>query len=94
MKKLRLLLGLIWLLPGLPAAHAQAVTTQPYFFRDNASVTLTFDATKGNTALANFTGPVCIWTGVATNLSSSNTNWRYVKSGRQQQVTRLQVGKW
>jgi len=82
MHKRRLLSGLIWLLLllGLTTAQAQVVTTQPYFFRDNAPVTLTFDATKGNAGLANFTGPVYIWTGVVTNLSTSNTNWRYVKS--------------
>ncbi|WP_324671155.1 alpha-amylase family glycosyl hydrolase [Hymenobacter sp. GOD-10R] len=82
MPKLRLFSGLIWLLLllGLPAAQAQVVTTQPYFFRDDTPVTLTFDATQGNGGLANFTGPVYIWTGVVTNLSTSNTNWRYVKS--------------
>ncbi|GGF13232.1 hypothetical protein GCM10011383_25540 [Hymenobacter cavernae] len=68
------------LLVGWTTARAQVVTTQPYFFRDNTPVTITYDATKGNAALANFTGPVYIWTGVVTNLSTSNTNWRYVKS--------------
>ena len=61
-------------------AQAQVVTTSPVFFTDTTPVTITFDATQGNGALANFTGNVYIWTGTVTNLSSSNTNWRNVHS--------------
>ena len=50
------------------------------FFTDTTPVTINFDATQGNGALANFTGDVYIWTGTVTNLSTSNTNWRNVKS--------------
>ncbi|GAA3996231.1 hypothetical protein GCM10022408_03530 [Hymenobacter fastidiosus] len=80
MKTFRLLLVLLTLLTGASAARAQVVTTQPATFRETDQVTLTFDATQGNGELANFTGPVYIWTGVVTNLSSSNTEWRHVKS--------------
>ena len=61
--------------PG--TTQAQAVSSSPTFFRETETVTLTFDASQGNAALANFTGPVYIWTGVVTNQSSSNTTWRY-----------------
>ncbi|UOQ96163.1 alpha-amylase family glycosyl hydrolase [Hymenobacter sp. 5317J-9] len=61
-------------------AQAQVVTTSPVFFTDTTPVTITFDATQGNGALANFTGNVYIWTGTVTNLSTSNTNWRNVHS--------------
>ncbi|RYU82473.1 DUF4961 domain-containing protein [Hymenobacter persicinus] len=80
MKTLRLLLGLLLLLAGLPAARAQVVTTQPTSFRETDPVTLIFDATQGNAELANYTGDVYIWTGVVTNLSTSNVQWRHVKS--------------
>ncbi|SHI88281.1 Por secretion system C-terminal sorting domain-containing protein [Hymenobacter daecheongensis DSM 21074] len=80
MKTLRLVLCLLALLTGLPAAHAQVVTAQPASFRETDPVTLTFDATQGNAELANFTGDVYIWTGVVTNLSANNTQWRHVKS--------------
>ncbi|TGE24928.1 T9SS type A sorting domain-containing protein [Hymenobacter aquaticus] len=82
MRKLRLLLGLILLLlcGGITSAQAQVVTAQPTFFRDTDQVTLTFDATQGNGALAGFTGPVYIWTGVITDKSTSNSDWKYVKS--------------
>ena len=63
------------------ATHAQAqVTTSPVFFTDTTPVTITYDATQGNAALANFTGDIYIWTGTVTNLSTSNINWRNVKS--------------
>ncbi|UOQ50988.1 DUF4961 domain-containing protein [Hymenobacter cellulosivorans] len=81
MKTLRLLLGLLLLLSGgITTAQAQVVTAQPTFFRDTDQVTLTFNATQGNGALANFTGPVYIWTGVITDKSTSNSDWKYVKS--------------
>lgn len=60
--------------------RAQVVTTSPVFFTDTTPVTITFDATQGNGALAGFTGPVYIWTGTVTSLSTSNTNWRNVHS--------------
>ena len=63
------------------ATHAQAqVTTSPVFFTDTTPVTIAYDATQGNAALKDFTGDVYIWTGTVTNLSSSNTTWRNVKS--------------
>jgi 1,4-alpha-glucan branching enzyme len=80
MKTLRLLLSLVAMLAGMPVLRAQVVTTQPLFFQDTTPVTLTFDATQGNRALAGFAGPVYIWTGVITNNSTSNTDWKYVKS--------------
>ncbi|WBO85573.1 DUF4961 domain-containing protein [Hymenobacter yonginensis] len=80
MKTLRLLLSLVAMLAGMPVLRAQVVVTEPVFFQDTTPITLTFDATKGNGALAGFTGPVYIWTGVITNRSTSNTDWKYVKS--------------
>lgn len=61
-------------------AQAQVVTTQPVFFTENTPVTITFDASQGNAALKDFTGPVYIWTGTVTNLSATTTTWRNVKS--------------
>ncbi|MCC3153481.1 alpha-amylase family glycosyl hydrolase [Hymenobacter sp. BT770] len=61
-------------------AQAQVVTNQPVFFSETTPVTINFDASQGNSALKDFTGDVYIWTGTVTNLSTSNTNWRNVKS--------------
>jgi glycosidase len=69
---------------GLRPLTAQAqgtpVTASPTFFRETDPVTITFDATQGNGGLAGFSGPVYIWTGVVTNLSTNNTTWRHVSS--------------
>ncbi|MBU6122133.1 DUF4961 domain-containing protein [Hymenobacter siberiensis] len=78
MQKLRHLTALLLTLLAW-TAQAQ-VTTSPVFFTDTTPVTITYDASQGNGALANFTGNVYIWTGTVTNLSSSNTNWRNVHS--------------
>ncbi|WP_185817047.1 alpha-amylase family glycosyl hydrolase [Hymenobacter metallilatus] len=79
MKALRLLLSLVAMLAATPVLRAQVVTTQPTFFRDTDAVTITFDATQGNAALANFSGDVYAHTGVITNLSTSPSDWKHVK---------------
>ena len=67
-------------LVGIGRAQAQVVSAQPVFFTETTPVTLTYDASQGNAALNGFTGNVYIWTGTVTNLSSTNTTWRNVKS--------------
>lgn len=79
MKTLRLLLSLVAFLAGMPLLQAQVVTTQPAIFKDTDEVTLIYDANQGNKALAGYTGNVYIWTGVITNQSTSNTDWKHVK---------------
>jgi 1,4-alpha-glucan branching enzyme len=60
-------------------AFAQ-MTLDPVFASQNDSVTIFYDATKGNAALKDLGPPeVYIHTGVITNLSSGNSDWRYVK---------------
>ena len=60
-------------------ASAQIITTDPAFPSESQSVTITYDATEGNGALAGFTGDVYLHTGVITNKSTSNSDWKYVK---------------
>lgn len=79
MKTLRLLLSLVAFLAGTPLLQAQVVTTQPKPFKDTDEVTLIYDASLGNKALVGYTGNVYIWTGVITNQSTSNTDWKHVK---------------
>ncbi len=64
--------------------HAQLLNWSPAFPKeDDASQTLviTVDATKGNKGLMDYspTNDVYVHIGVITNLSSSPTNWLYVK---------------
>jgi glycosidase len=56
------------------------VTNNPAFPLDGGSVVITFDATRGNGGLAGYTGDVYAHTGVITNLSTSSTDWKYVKT--------------
>ncbi|MBX0290239.1 T9SS type A sorting domain-containing protein [Hymenobacter sp. HSC-4F20] len=63
----------------MPVLRAQVVTTQPAVFQAYTPVTILFDATQGNAALANYTGDVYIWTGVVTD-SPTGTQWSNVKS--------------
>lgn len=57
---------------------AQVVWTYPHFPTANSSVTIYYDASKGNGALKNFSGDVYIHTGVITNLSTGPTDWKHV----------------
>lgn len=67
---------MLFLLPAL--LRAQVVTLSPVFPTQNDVVTVTFDATGGNAALAG-QSVVYAHTGVITSLSSSATAWRYVQ---------------
>lgn len=79
MKALRLILSLVAILAAMPVLRAQVVTTQPSPFLASQAVTITYNATQGNAALANFTGDVYIWTGVVID-SPTGTQWTNVKS--------------
>lgn len=60
------------------SAISQVVTLQPTFVTANDTVTVIFDATEGNGALAGVT-TVYAHTGVITNASATNTDWRHVQ---------------
>ncbi len=76
-KKLRLLkiLAIVFLSGPL---SAQTVVTEPVYPTDLDSVTVIYDATKGNGALKNVSPPIYAHTGVITNLSATPSDWRYV----------------
>ena len=56
----------------------QVVWTEPAFPTQFDDVTVYFDATKGNGALAGFTGDVYAHAGVITDQSSSGSDWKHV----------------
>lgn len=60
--------------------RAQGVYTTPTFPTQTDSITVFFDAGKGNRALAGYSGDVYAHTGVITYLSTSPTDWRFVKA--------------
>jgi len=59
---------------------AALVTSEPAFPLDNTAVTIYFNAAFGNGGLFDFEGDVYAHTGVITNLSSGNSDWKYVKT--------------
>jgi len=63
------------------SVDAQIIQTEPSFPIDNDSVILVYDATKGNGALAGYSGDVYAHTGVITNLSDPPDSWRYEVAG-------------
>jgi len=59
-------------------SYSQVITCQPLFPSVNDAVTIYFDATQGNGALANYSGDIYIHTGVITNLSTGPSDWKHV----------------
>lgn len=57
---------------------SQVVYSDPPEFTQFDDVTIFFDATKGNGALANFSGSVYAHTGVITSQSTSGSDWKHV----------------
>jgi len=69
---------LLFLLGVQFQAHSQVVTTDPEFPTAENSVTIYFDATQGNGALADYAGDIYAHTGVITDQSSDDSDWKYV----------------
>jgi 1,4-alpha-glucan branching enzyme len=68
-----------FLLMGL-VLKAQLLSWTPEFFGDNATITITMDASFGNRGLFGHTASdVYVHTGVITSSSTTPTDWRYVK---------------
>ncbi|MDP2189361.1 MAG: alpha-amylase family glycosyl hydrolase [Sphingobacteriaceae bacterium] len=60
-------------------ASCQVVRSFPLFPSDNDNVTIYFDASQGNGALAGVAPPIYAHTGVLTNISTGPTDWRHVQ---------------
>jgi hypothetical protein len=76
---LKILFVQLYLLISL-SATGQVVTTEPTLPFDNQPVTVYFDATQGDQGLMNFAGDVYAHTGVLTDKSASNNDWKYVRA--------------
>ncbi|HET9570374.1 MAG TPA: alpha-amylase family glycosyl hydrolase [Bacteroidales bacterium] len=71
---------IIALLLNLFLLKGQVVTSIPSFVTEADNCVITFDATQGDKGLSGFTGELWAHIGVITNLSTSNSDWKYVKS--------------
>jgi len=76
--RLKLLAGIA--LVAISNSLFAQVTTQPTPAIESQSLKITFDATKGNAGLKDYTGDVYAHIGVITNLSTSSSDWKYVKA--------------
>ena len=65
--------------------QGQLLTGSVIFPTDTDNLSITVDASKGNGGLNNYgsLNDVYVHTGVITNLSSSGSDWKYVKLGSQ-----------
>jgi len=87
MKRIYIILFTIFFLFA-NAVWAQVIVTNPTFPTDNDSCTVIFDAALGNGELNNVAPPIYAHTGVITNLSSSPSDWKYVVSGWNENLTK------
>ena len=60
-------------------ASAQILQVSPLFPTRNEQITVTYDASQGNTALAGVTPPIYCHTGLITSSSTSMTDWKYTQ---------------
>lgn len=56
------------------------ISTQPAFPLEDSEVILSFNAALGNGGLAGYEGDVYVHTGVITDQSTGNSDWKYVKT--------------
>lgn len=79
----RYLLLLVLLCAVLSTFSQRLLSWSPEFPIDNSNLTFTVDCSKGNQGLLNFesgnSANVYVHVGVITNLSTSPTDWKYVK---------------
>ncbi|MFA5418362.1 MAG: alpha-amylase family glycosyl hydrolase [Bacteroidales bacterium] len=76
----KVFLALFLMVSGLSGSYAQLITADPAFPTDQDQVTIVFNAQLGSGGLAGTSDDVYAHTGVITNLSSSSTDWKYVKA--------------
>jgi len=77
----KITLGFFLTLFSILGIYAQVITATPALPTASDSVTIIFDAAKGDAGLKGFTGDVYAHTGVITNKSTSPSDWKYVKAG-------------
>lgn len=66
--------------------NAQVISAEPEFPTRDQGLTITFYAKNGNGALEGYTDDIYAHTGVLTSLSTSPTDWRYVKAGWEENI--------
>ena len=91
--KRSIILAAIWIYIGYSTGHSQIITTTPAIPIDNQAVILVYDATQGDKGLMGYTGDVYAHMGVLTDLSTSLTDWRYVKAEWAQNIPECKLAR-
>ena len=86
--KAKILILSLLLLFFIKPVDAQLITTQPAFPTVYDTITITFDATKGNEGLKDFTGDVYAHTGV---IIESSSNWEHVIAGWTENIPKAKL---
>lgn len=76
MKKIYVLL--VFAVLTTSVSYSQLLTWTPTFAKDNNSITITVDATKGNQGLLGYSGNVYVHIGLITSASTNEGDWKYV----------------
>lgn len=72
-------------------SYGQVITSNPEYPLPETSVLITFHAAEGNAALASFDGDIYAHTGVITSESNSNSDWKYVKTEWNENISATQL---
>ena len=90
------LLSFLFLIPTL--SIGQIIVTDPSFPTEGNQVTITYDAALGTGGLKDYTGDVYAHTGVITDQSTSNSDWKYAPTwgdnNEKYKLTSLGDNKW
>ncbi len=78
-------------LMALGQGYSQLIETEPGFPVANDSVTVYFDATQGTGGLADYDGDVYAHTGVITEKSSNNSDWKYVVADWGENIDKIKM---
>lgn len=78
--------------------HAQIITTSPAFPTESGEIIITFDAALGNGGLKGYTGEVYAHTGLITNNSKNDSDWKYAptwgNNAAKYKMTSIGNNKW
>ncbi len=77
----KIILSFTLILLSFGFLYAQLITAEPPFPTADDSVIIVFDASLGNGGLSGFTGDMYAHTGLITSESNSNSDWKHVKAG-------------
>ena len=72
---------------------SQVIEPDPVFFTRSSEVTITFHADRGASGLKDYNGEIYAHTGVITNKSTGDTDWKYVKAQWNQNIHECKLTK-